>query len=73
MTYIREGRKVDKLPPINADFFRRGCQAMHTVPTEVEAGFNELRGALITHMSVMKERGALQWLKKLSDLDVEGI
>ena len=73
MTYIREGRKVDKLPPINADFFRRGCQAMHTVPTDVEAGFHELRGALITHMAMMKERGELQWLKKLSDKELRDI
>lgn len=44
---------------------------MHTVPTEVEAGFHELRDALVTHnMAMMKERGELQWLKKLYDKDV---
>ena len=44
-----------------------GVKPMHTVPTEVETCFKELRGALITHMAMMKERGELQWLKKLSD------
>ena len=62
---------MDKFPCINADFMRRGSQAMHTVATEVEGGFHQLRDALIVHMLTMKDRGQLMWLKKLSDRRAE--
>ena len=70
-TFIAQGRKMDKFPCINADFMRRGSQAMHTVATEVEGGFHQLRDALIVHMITMKERGEVLWLKKLSDRRAE--
>ena len=61
---ITQGKRMDRFPSINADFMRRGCQAMHTVATEVEGGFHQFRDALIVHMMSVKERGQLMWLKK---------
>ena len=63
-TFIMEGRKIDNMPAINADFLRRGCQALHFEPSESEAGFHRLKDALMVHMMVLKDKGELMWLKK---------
>ena len=61
-TFIREGRKIDNLPVINADFLRRGSQAINNEPCEQEAGFQVLRDALMVHMMMLKDKGELLWL-----------